>query len=617
MMRLFLLALLATASSAFGQVQFEQVAGFGLDEMGHAGFEDANGNYVAVGFSQDVNTGVKDIYTVKFDSAGNVLWEMKYGGAGAEEGYGGALHDDRYLIFGSTGSFGAGSNDYYLTKTREDGSVIWSKTFGGTGNDIGRDVIVTSDGGYAMVGYSSSPGTNGSFDGYVVKTDSAGNVDWEKWYGGAAFEFPIRLTETYDGGFIVTSQSTSFGSNYQWYTTRTDSNGDTLWTRLFGTAGPDFTHEAVEAADSGIVIVGTTLGPVDSAQLTLVKYDKSGNQLWVKYPRLTKGDRPYGIRATSDGGFLITGQTSTFDRNLQMLLMKVDANGDSLWVKTFGATGNEFALQVNPASDGGWFLSGVTDGFNTTNIDLFVVKTDSAGNPPCPENTLMSADTNEVCIGETVSFTNSSISSATAAWFVNDVLQSNSWSFAYTFPVAGLHEVDLVICDDTASVQVLVNPLPDAGFTFVQNGNTFDFTLNDSGGAATVLWQFGDGDTSVAISPTHSFSSSGSFNVTAIVTDTNGCQNFFSDVVVVVGLEHVQVPDYEVFPNPFDDHLFFELSQPGRVVLELVDVSGRVAVHEILETSAKVDVSRLEPGMYVMRVLFENGFDSRPVVKVR
>lgn len=617
LMRLCILLFLSAGQSANAQVLFETVLGFQRDDNGSAGFEDASGNFVVVGSSQDVSTTVKDIYVVKLDSAGVIIWEKKFGGTAAEEGFGAAIDDDRYLAFGHTASFGAGGSDFYLVKTREDGSTVWERTYGGTGSDIGRDVIVTSDGAYAMTGYSNSTGTHGSFDGYLVKTnDTSGAVAWEKWYGGSQFEFPIRVVETYDGGFVVPCQSTSFGSGYQWYTVRTDNLGDTVWTRLFGTPGADFVHEAAEAADSGIVLVGTTVTPLDSAQLTLLKYDKNGNQLWVKYPRLTRGDRPFGIKATPDGGFVITGHTSTFDRNFQTLLLKVDANGDSLWVCHFGGLGNEHAQHVALTSDGGFLLTGMTDGFNTPNMDLYVVKTGALCEWPCPDTILMTADTNEVCIGQAVSFTNSTITSSSPEWLVNGVLQATSWNYVHQFNTTGDHTVELVICDDTASILLTVHALPDAGFSFTQVDGTFSFTLDAPGQAASVMWYFGDGDTSSGLNPVHTYQADGQFNVTLVLTDTNGCAANTSQVVAWVGIEET-VLNFHVGPNPFDREVIITLAGDVSGDISMYNALGEVVLTGHVDATLSMAVGDLPSGLYVLRLISDGKSGTVSLVKAR
>lgn len=598
-----------------GQNLFETVEGFAADDNGSAGAEDATGNFVIVGSSQDISTGIKDFYVLKLSPSGDVIWSQKLGGAAAEEGFGAAVDGNRYLAFGYTASAGAGSNDFYLIKLREDASVVWAKTYGGTGSDIGRDVIVTADGGYAMTGYSNSPGTNGSFDGYLVKTDSAGGQDWEKWYGGAQFEFPIRLLETSDNGFVLAIESTSFGNSYQWYTIKTDSQGDTLWTRVFGTPGSDLVVEAAEAADSGIVLVGSTVSAIDSTQLTLIKYDKNGTLLWVKHPSLTDGDFPIGIKRTIDGGFVITGYTSTPDRNSQMLLLKVDTNGDLEWGTTFGGIGNETARHVIQTADGGYLLTGLTDGFGPVNLDLYAVKTGPVGEWPCPDSLSMLPGANETCEGSSVAFSNTTITSSEVSWYVDGVFQSDSWNYVHQFTSAGDHEVALVICSDTASVVVSVNALPDAGFTFNQSGNTFTFTLDDP--ATTAQWYFGDGDTSSQLNPVHTYQADGPFNVTVVVTDSNGCQSTSSQLVTLVGIEDMAVVQ-SVGPNPFTAEIVISLreSHPN-CTATLRNAIGQIHVVIPLGQETHLMTPHLSPGLYWLTVSDGTSTASFPLIKLQ
>ena len=586
--------------SANAQILFERVVGSQLSGEGWEAFEDSSGNYMAMGYAQNPLTLDFDFHYVKFDSVGNVLWERFVGGPAIEQGWGAAVDGDRYLLVGVTSSFGLGARDYYLVKTAPDGSVIWEKTYGGTADDAGRDVVVTADGGYAMIGSSASAGTAGNYDGWLVKTDSAGVQLWDMFYGGTGIEYPYRLTLASDDGFILPMQSTSFGNGFEWYTVRTDSDGNVLWDRVYGTAGTDYAYEAAEGADSGVVVVGTIVTAIDDAQLTVVKYDKDGNFLWAKHPSPNPGDRPLGIKATSDGGFVITGYTSNFDRGEQMLLLKIDADGDLQWTRDFGGAGNEVAQHIALTSDGGYLLTGLTDGFNTPNMDLYVVKTDSLGQPPCPPVVTVVTDLSETCEGETVLFKNVTITSSTPEWIVDGVSQANTWNYVHHFAISGSYLVELVICGDTAAIPMTVHPLPDPGFSFTRAGSTFTFELDDAAQVSSIVWYFGDGEMSTALSPVHTYAQDGQYNVTVVVSDTNGCQGFASQYVSVVGLVALAEAAVSVSPNPFTDELIIRVpASSSSTLVTLVDHLGRTVMSRIVtENITQLDVASLPGGLY-------------------
>jgi hypothetical protein len=148
---------------------------------------------------------------VKTDSYGNSQWNKTYGGESGDRGKVIVkTEDNRYLLGGSTTSFGAGDNDILLVKINHAGDQIWNKTYGGLERDTITSMLMTDDGGYAVVGYTYSFGL-GDQDAWLVKIDSAGNVQWNQTYGGAASEAVLSLLKTDEGGYLLAGFSASYG----------------------------------------------------------------------------------------------------------------------------------------------------------------------------------------------------------------------------------------------------------------------------------------------------------------------------------------------------------------------------------------------------------------------
>jgi hypothetical protein len=303
-----------------------------------------------------------------------------------------ATSGGNYVLVGSTtgsqngdiSASGHGGKDYWLLKVDPAGNKIWDKLFGGIADDIPSEVIQTADGGYAITGSSRSSqsgdvtgtlhGTDGSTDLWVVKTDAAGNIQWQTLLGGDGFEGSgSGIRQLPDGGFIIATSSTQ--------TTNTSTpNGD---------------------------VTDTYHGQTDG---WLVRLDVNGQKLWDNLLGGINSDFFNGIELLSDGNFLVTGNTNSFhtqDGDItnfahgvgliprpDVLVMKVDQNGNRIWDKEYGSFGNEGSPNLRLTNDGGFIFAtstsagyifgagDITDPFYSTtgDADEWVVKADSDGN---------------------------------------------------------------------------------------------------------------------------------------------------------------------------------------------------------------------------------------------
>ena len=260
-------------------------------------------------------------------------WEQTYGGIDHDWGTSGKqTSDGGYIITGSTSSFGNGSNDVWLIKTDSQGDSIWTKTFGGT-HQKGKSVQQTTDGGYIICGTREDIPEIG--DVYLIKTDSQGDSIWTKTFGGVENDEGYSVQQTTDGGYIITGETESFGignGEQDVWLIKTDSQGDSVWTKTFG-----------------------------------------GNER----------DEGHSVQQTTDGGYIITGETNSFGNGeSDVWLVKTDSQGDSLWTKTFGGNEQDGGSSVQQTIDGGYVIIGYTDDpfVNGGVEDLFVIKTDGNGN---------------------------------------------------------------------------------------------------------------------------------------------------------------------------------------------------------------------------------------------
>jgi hypothetical protein len=241
----------------------------------------------------------------------------------------------------------------------EASSTMWIQTYGGDGYDTAEAVIQTSDGGYAIAGRTKSFGSGG-YEFWLIKTDSLGNMEWNKTYGsGSAYS----VVQTSDGGYAIAGSML----------VKTDSEGNMQWNRSYGGTA------MVQTSDGGYALAGSTIvAPAVEAYFRLVKTDALGYRQWNKtYPRGAY-DLAQSVIQTSDGGYAIAGLTRPGAGEGDFLLIKTDPSGDMEWSKTYGSQDKDEGHVVVQTSDGGYALAGLM--WNRSGGDAGLVKTDSAGN---------------------------------------------------------------------------------------------------------------------------------------------------------------------------------------------------------------------------------------------
>jgi hypothetical protein len=212
-----------------------------------------DGGYVIAGSIYILGLGKWNVFLLKTDYMGNFNWLKSYGGSNDDLAYSvQQANDGGYVIAGTTDSFGSGDNDVYVIKTDSIGDTLWTKTYKGVNNDIGRAISKTTDAGFIIVGI-----TGGGL--YLIKIDSIGNVIWSKTYGGVNYADGRSIQQTADGGYIVAGGTNSFGAgNYDIYLIKTNSIGDTLWTKTFGGANNDYAYSVKQTTDRGYIVTGYT-----------------------------------------------------------------------------------------------------------------------------------------------------------------------------------------------------------------------------------------------------------------------------------------------------------------------------------------------------------------------
>jgi hypothetical protein len=378
-------------------------------EEGNSLIQTSDGGYAIAGHTTSFGAGGADVYVVKLDAKGNLQWTKTIGGESGDSGS--SLiqtSDGGYAIAGSTTSFGAGEPDVYVVKLDANGNLQWTKTIGGKEWDEGHSLIQTSDGGYAIAGFTESFGAGGG-DVYLVKLDATGNLQWTKTIGGPKYDCGHSLIRTSDGGHAIAGFTYSFGAGKKdVYVVKLDATGNLQWTKTIGGESDDSGSSLIQTSDGGYAIAGFTYSfGAGKKDVYVVKLDATGNLQWTKTIGGTKDDWGKSLIQTSDGGYAIAGSTSSFGAGkMDVYVIKLDSNGNLQWTKTIGGPDFDWGESLIQTAGGGYAIAGSTSSFGAGGDDVYVVKLDKNGDACCAVS-----QTSQVGSGGTLGSPTSSIGS--------------------------------------------------------------------------------------------------------------------------------------------------------------------------------------------------------------
>jgi hypothetical protein len=357
---------------------FRNFDGGGDDEA--LGVAVAKDGYVMVGITNSSGFGQYDAWLIKIDSSGMMEWSQNYGGMLSDAAYSVvATTDSGYVLAGSTSSFGMGSADFWLIKVDSTGSIEWNHTYGGEGYESCRSMISTSDGGYALLGFTAPSDTTnapfglfGSSDVLLVKVDPDGNMEWNQTYGGAGLDSVSAIIETADGGFILGCSTTSFGmGSADFWLIKVDSTGSIEWNYTYGGAGTEFSNSLVATVDGGYVLAGSTSSfGAGSADVFLVKVDTIGNLEWNQTYGGEIADYCDSIAISCDGDYMLAcvsqppvGSPTPPYGDGVFWLIEVDSQGNLKWNQTYGVSAHHSHTSLLTTSKENYIFGGTREIF--------------------------------------------------------------------------------------------------------------------------------------------------------------------------------------------------------------------------------------------------------------
>ena len=374
------------------EIDFIQTLGGSKNDALSSVKKTADGGYIVAGFTQsndfDIDSKTNesfDFLVSKFSFDNTLEWQKTFGGSDDDRAADIVQTlDGGFAVLGYSKSSdidvstNAGSQDFWLLKISSKGSILWEKTFGFSGEDSGTALLATKDGGFLITGVLdvSSSGGEGNAkstavnhsggDYWVIKTDLTGNLEWSRFFGGSFTEIPLGIVETDDHNFIIAGSSDSDDFNisnnlgtYDFWIIKIAPTGSLIWEKSFGGSEIDEARAITTSSDGSFMVVGDTRSlDIDvsenngAADVWIVKFSAEGSLIWEKTIGGTSFDTARAIYKTQDNGFLIAGSSRSLDNDFEnngqndALILKIDSNGSLLWQKTIGGSQIDFLYGI-------------------------------------------------------------------------------------------------------------------------------------------------------------------------------------------------------------------------------------------------------------------------------
>ncbi|MDC8105570.1 T9SS type A sorting domain-containing protein [Chryseobacterium sp. B21-037] len=365
-----------------------------------------DGGYITIGDTTssngDVTTnhGSTDLWIVKVNSSGTIQWQKTYGGSNIDRGFKiQQTTDGGYIAIGSTSSTDGdimgnhGGYDLWILKLDDSGNIVWQKTLGGSADEDGVDIQQTNEGGYIAIGSTYSTdgditSNHGQRDMWIIKLDSSGNIQWQNTYGFLYQDDGNQIRQTPDGSYVVIgSYNFSSTDTSDFWILKLDPSGVVIWEKTYGGTSRENPYDIQNTSDNGYILVGYTqssdgdiTGNHGQGEVWMLKLNSSGDLQWQKTFGGTSSDYGEAIQRTLDGGYIIAGNAQSTNGDVtgnhgssDFWIIKTDSSGNIMWQKSLGGTGNEMGRSIIEIADGTYIVVGgtySTDGDITINKGL-------------------------------------------------------------------------------------------------------------------------------------------------------------------------------------------------------------------------------------------------------
>jgi hypothetical protein len=366
---------------SFGQITFQKTYGLVGYNYGRCAYQTDDGGYIILGNISGL-VGNTDIYLIKTDSLGKIKWDKAIGGK--EIDWANDLkitHDKGFIIAGYTDIVPGNGYDVLLIKTDSSGNVKWEKTFGGTDWDMGYSVAEDKEHNFLIAGETFS-NSYGDADVYLIKTDSIGDTLWTKHYGGAGTDIGYSIDTIRNSRYLVAGITRVAGdSTYSAYLLKILNNGDTVWTKKYSDTFDNKFYCARQIDNTGYIVCGATkkIDPTNYHQWIL-KMDTLGDTIWTRVYPHTGSEELFDIKQSWNHGLVTAGYTTTFGGGGEDVTATIFSNA-GWWIDiggNFGGEKDDIAYSINLTRDSGYICTGTTESFGLGITNIYVIKTDKS-----------------------------------------------------------------------------------------------------------------------------------------------------------------------------------------------------------------------------------------------
>ena len=471
-------------------IQWQKILGGTSDDLPNMMKPTADGGFAVFGttfsnnFDVTANNGISDFWMTKLDPTGNIQWQKSYGGTAIEVARAfDKTSDGGYILTGHTSSKdrdlteNKGFLDYWIVKINAISAIQCQRSIPGSGHDDPLCIVQTADGGYLVGGSSSSNdldvgGNHGGADAWLAKLDPAGNIQWQKSYGGSLHDYFYRIVIA-DNGYLLVGNTNSTNQDivgnhgqHDVLLIKIALDGTIQWQKCFGGTGMDFSRCIAPTSDGGYIVGassdsndGDVTGNHGKLDAWIFKIDNTGRLLWQKSFGGSEDEWSVDIQQTADNGFVIGSITTSNNGNItghhgarDYWTFKLDALGNLQWQKCMGGSRDDFQTAVLQTSDGWFVAAGYTSspdgdviGLRGMTADFWLVKI--APDPRCIPTISISPSANPICMGTSVTF-NATIargSNPVYRWKKNGVIESNGNTYTSYF-----RNGDVITCEMTS-----------------------------------------------------------------------------------------------------------------------------------------------------------------------